>query len=148
MPVRDTLPMAADSADGAATKPLSGHVVVVAAHTGAARAAVALTEAGAAVAVISDEPDAVRIVEENVAGSNPLLAFRADPTDPEVWARVVPHLEQRLGPIDAVAADRESHDAVPTTLLDDLRRRGHGGVVAIEEVEVVSAVIQAIRRTP
>jgi NAD(P)-dependent dehydrogenase (short-subunit alcohol dehydrogenase family) len=147
MPVGDTLPMAADSAHDMATE-LTGHVVVVAARAGAEHAAVALAAAGATVAVITDDSHAVHVVEATTAGAVPVLVFRADSTDVTVWTRIAPHLEQRLGPIDAVVTDTDSEGAATATLLDDLRRRGHGGVLSVDDRDVVEAVRSAIRRTP
>jgi hypothetical protein len=139
--------MAADSAHAVAAESLAGHVVVVAARSGADAVAVALAGTGMTVAVITDDRRAVSNVETAAAGSTSVLAFCADPTEVDVWTRIAAHLEQRLGPVDAVVADSQSRDAAIATMADDLRRRGHGGVVAIDAADVVRAVREAIRRT-
>ncbi len=68
--------------------------------------------------------------------------FRVDATDPEVWSRIVPHVEQRLGPIDAAVTTSVVHGYVCELLEPDMRRRGHGGVV---DVDAAAGVDDAVR---
>ncbi|MDQ1697322.1 MAG: hypothetical protein QOJ03_2675, partial [Frankiaceae bacterium] len=42
-----------------------------------------------------------------------------------------PHVEQRLGPVDAVIADPACALLLEQVFAPDLRRRGHGGVVTL-----------------
>lgn len=97
-----------------------GRVVVVAGDSAAlADVAAQLVEAGAFVAVVST------VVQVPAAH----VAFRAEPADAEVWQRVAPHVEQRLGPVDAVVTDQQLQPLVEGVFGADLRRRGRGAVV-------------------
>jgi NAD(P)-dependent dehydrogenase (short-subunit alcohol dehydrogenase family) len=71
-------------------------------------------------------------------------AFRADPADPVTWERVAPHVEQRLGPVDAVVADAACRDVVAAVFLPDMRRRGHGGIHVIAPGEDVEDVLRSL----
>jgi NAD(P)-dependent dehydrogenase (short-subunit alcohol dehydrogenase family) len=75
-------------------------------------------------------------------------AFRGDVNDVELWERVAPHVEQRLGPVDGVAVDVTAVSVVRGVFDSDLRRRGHGRVVAVEPDDDVAAVISALAGTP
>jgi hypothetical protein len=91
-----------------------------------------LLEAGAIVAVVT-----------HASSSAAAQAwFRVDPADPDVWNRVVPHVEQRLGPIDAAVTTTEIHALVRDLLEPDMRRRGHGGVL---DVDAAGDVDEAVR---
>ena len=70
--------------------------------------------------------------------------FRADPADPAVWERVAPHIEQRLGPVDAVVVDRQCAAVVRDVFLPDLRRRGHGGVHVVTADQDVAAIVRSV----
>jgi hypothetical protein len=99
---------------------LLGRVVVVAGgHPGFPGLVDALVEAGAFVAFVAADATAPAAH----------AGFRADPTDPQVWERVAPHVEQRLGPVDAVVVDGSADAVVRSVFLTDLRRRGHGDVL-------------------
>ena len=129
---------------------LGGHVVVLAADDDRlADAVAALLGAGALVGVVTNNAEAVRRLTDQVAdeGLQPPLMFRADPADAESWPRIAPHLEQRLGPVDAVVADAASMPTVADVFGPDLRRRGHGDVLELAD-DVVSAVGRAIRHRP
>lgn len=138
--------------------PLSGQVAIV---TGGGRGigravALALAGAGMGVAVISRTAAQVReTVESLEALRAPALGFAVDVTDAAALARLLPQVEQRLGPIDLVvngAGATESTDAplwesdveatwsvIETNLrgpllyaaavLPDMVRRGRGRIV-------------------
>jgi hypothetical protein len=96
---------------------------------------------GVLVAIVAEErslvDDAVRVAEAlDVA----VLGMTADPSSAEVWERVAPHIEQRLGPIDiAVAIGSESvHGTVRAAVLPDMAARQRGVVIVIGP-EVVAA---------
>jgi NAD(P)-dependent dehydrogenase (short-subunit alcohol dehydrogenase family) len=109
----------------------------------------ALLGSGALLGVVSTDAAAIADLEAAAdTAAQPLLAFRAGPTDAATWERISAHLEQRLGPIDAVVADAASVVAARETFLTDLHRRGHGDVIAMETDDVVGAVRRAVRRTP
>jgi NAD(P)-dependent dehydrogenase (short-subunit alcohol dehydrogenase family) len=129
---------------------LDGVVVVVAGcDERVATIGRALLGRGALLGVVSTDTAAVADLEAAADQvTQPMLAFRADPTDIRSWQRISAHLEQRLGPIDAVVADAASAAVAGLTFLADLRRRGHGDVIAMESADIVDAVIQAVRRTP
>jgi len=121
--------------------PLAGYVVVLAGD--AAVQGAELLRRGVLLAVVTTDPAAVRALEL-VAADSPtamLLAYRADPGDPATWERLAPHIEQRVGPVDAVVCDRPALDVVRSTFEADLRRRGHGDVVPLtDEADLVSTV--------
>jgi len=60
------------------------------------------------------------------------VSFAADPTDAAVWERAVAHVEQRLGPIDAVVADTVVAEVVEPHVADTLAQRHRGPVVRFE----------------
>lgn len=68
--------------------------------------------------------------------------FRVDPSDADAWSRIVPHVEQRLGPIDAAVTTAAVHAYVRDLLEPDMQRRGHGGVL---DVEAYGDVDEAVR---
>lgn len=74
--------------------------------------------------------------------------FRADPTDPDVWSRMVPHVEQRLGPIDAVVTDESAAALAEELVGPDLRRRGHGSVVVAIPGTDADDVLRRLAGTP
>lgn len=116
--------------------PLLGRVVVVAGDvTTLGPAAAALHQAGAQVALVA------------TAGStydDVTVHFRADPDDPRVWDRVAMHVEQHLGPVDAVVTDDVSAATVRAVLEEDMVRRGHGGVVVVAAGEPLGDVVSRI----
>ena len=103
--------------------PLLGRVVVVAGDDPRLSAAAesALT-AGASVAVVSQTLD-------RATGAS--VRFNADPRDPGAWERIAMHVEQHLGPVDAVYTDDDSRATVEGVFAADLARRGRDPVVVI-----------------
>jgi hypothetical protein len=97
----------------------------------------ALMSAGGLVAVVS------RASTIDDAGAS----FRVDPTDVDAWERIVPHVEQRLGPVDAVVADIAVHALVLNVFAPDLRRRGHGDVVTVDGDAGADAVLRSLADT-
>lgn len=98
-------------------RPLSGQVAIV---TGGSRGigeavVMGLAEAGMGVAVIARTSAAVhRTVESAEARGVPALGFAVDVTDQAALTRLLPQVEQRLGPIDLLvncAGRTESLDA-------------------------------------
>jgi NADP-dependent 3-hydroxy acid dehydrogenase YdfG len=88
------------------------------------------------VAVVAPDRDAVAVAADSYsAGDVAVLAVTADPADPQVWQRVAPHAEQRLGPIDIVvlAGDRTTHDVVVDALLPTMAARRRGVIVEVGE---------------
>src|SRR5207248_10162948 len=55
-----------------------------------------------------------------------------DPTLRDTWDRIAAHVEQRLGPVDAVVADEHCARLLREVFGADFDRRGHGGVVALD----------------
>lgn len=111
--------------------PLAGHVVVLAGS--AAAAGPALMSRGVLLAVVTDDREAIDELEQAAAlhPTSVLLSYRADPGDPAVWGRVVAHIEQRVGPVDAVLCAAETTQVVEAAFGADLRRRGHGAVLPL-----------------
>ena len=99
--------------------------------------AVALTDAGALVAMIATGTGA-----DDIAA-----CFRANPADRLVWDRVVPHTEQRLGPIDGVVADRAAAPIATELVGPDLARRGHGAVVCVDVDASADDVLRTLAGT-
>ena len=82
----------------------------------------------------------VALVSPDHAIDDVALRFRADPTEPEVWDRVAMHVEQHLGPVDGVVTDAGAAAVVTAVFAPDLRRRGHGQVVVVNDDDVASVV--------
>lgn len=101
----------------------AGRVVVVAGYGGVLNAVAGLLVA---------EDALVAMVTTDAGGPEVAARFRADPTDPQVWDRVIPHVEQRLGPIDAAIIDASVRAIADQLLAPDLVRRGHGAIVTVE----------------
>jgi NAD(P)-dependent dehydrogenase (short-subunit alcohol dehydrogenase family) len=116
-----------------------GRVFIVAGRgetfTGVARRLVA---DGALVAVITTDEEVPDVAAR----------FRADHTDPDVWDRVVPHVEQRLGPIDAVLTDQLGYPTAERLVGPDLLRRGHGAVVVVPPEADADSVLRTLIGTP
>jgi len=118
---------------------LPGRVVVVAGvESTVGPIAAALHAAGAKVALVAD-----------AATSRPDITvhFRADPSSAAVWRRVSMHVEQHLGPVDAVVADSTAAANVRTVFADDLRRRGHGDVVVVTPHDDPNDVVTKVAGT-
>jgi hypothetical protein len=90
----------------------------------------------------------VAIVTTDSAVPDVAAHFRADHADPDVWDRVVPHVEQRLGPIDAVVTDELGRATAERLVGPDLRRRGHGTVVVVPPATEPGSVVRMLGGTP
>lgn len=119
---------------------LTGRVVIVAGNGGVfAAVAQALTAAGALVAIVTTT---------DAEGPEPAARFRADPADADVWDRVVPHVEQRLGPIDAVVTSEAAQAVAERRVGPDLARRGRGAVIVAEPDATVADIVRTLTGTP
>src|SRR4051812_8253589 len=98
---RNRMPDGAHCA-GMGDRSLAGFVVVVAGGSSFfAEVARAASGAGAQVAALAPVRD------ETLA-----LSYQGDPLDAQAWARIAPHVEQRLGPVDIVACDAATRPVV------------------------------------
>jgi len=115
---------------------LTGRVVVVAGVAATVGPiAAALQDTGASVALVA-------LAE--VARTDVTVHVRADPSDADVWDRVSMHVEQHLGPVDAVVADASAEPLVRAVFAADLRRRGHGDVVVVHDGDNVGDVVTRV----
>lgn len=98
---------------------------------------------GVSLLVVAPDREVVqRAVAEVGDPSLTVVPITAEPTSPEAWDRLVPHAEQRLGPIDIAVAigSKALRDLTHDRLIGDMVRRGHGvfaesdAVVAPREV--------------
>lgn len=117
---------------------LSGRVLVVAGDD-----RLLLSVAGAAAA----SGALVALVAPSRPALDVALCFRADPADADAWSRIAPHVEQRLGPVDAVVTDARSATACEDVFGADLRRRGHGAVVVVATGDDEAAVLRRLAGT-
>lgn len=91
------------------------------------------------------------IVDEAVQVAESLdatvVGMTADPTSPEVWARLAPHIEQRLGPIDAAVAIGAAalRQAVAAALLPDMAARHRGMLVEVDATVAPVAAAAGVR---
>jgi hypothetical protein len=117
---------------------LAGRVFIVAGRGETIAAVVRLlVSRDALVALVTTDADVPEVAAH----------FRADAADPDVWARVVPHVEQRLGPIDAVVTDESGAPIAERLVGPDLRRRGHGAVVAVTQASDADGVVRTLTDT-
>ena len=86
----------------------------------------------------------VGLVSTDAAVPEVAAHFRADHADRDVWERVVPHVEQRLGPIDAVVTDEVGGPIAEQLVGPDLRRRGHGAVVVVPHEADADSVLRML----
>lgn len=118
---------------------LAGRVFIVAGRGAVFEAvAQALVAGDAAVALVTTDAPVARVAAH----------FRADHADPGVWERVVPHVEQRLGPIDAVVTDESGRASAERLVGPDLLRRGHGAVVVVEDGSDAETVVRTLTGRP
>jgi hypothetical protein len=88
-----------------------------------------LLAGGVSLAVVGPDRTIVQAAIADVPDpSLTVVPMTADPSDPEVWDRLVPHAEQRLGPIDIAVAigPKPLRDLAYDRLVADMIRRGHG----------------------
>ena len=158
MPLRETLHVTLD--------PLAGHVVVLAGPAAtradepdvegvtsslAASTGAHLLSLGLLVAVVTTDDSVIADLERNAEhlGVDPPTSWRADPADPATWERVCQHIEQRVGPVDAVVADPVVLDLVEDVFRSDMRRRGHGAIVPLSPAQdPIEALRRQLRRKP
>ncbi|HEX4082339.1 MAG TPA: SDR family NAD(P)-dependent oxidoreductase [Acidimicrobiales bacterium] len=112
---------------------LAGKAVIVAGDQAATVVEVvrALAASGALVAVVAADR---AIVDAAATGlDDQAFAMAADPTSEAVWSRIVPHVEQRLGPIDVVVTIGAAADRVPVAaaVVGDMAARGRGVVIEV-----------------
>lgn len=120
------------------TSPLAGRVIIAAGEG---------ERIDAVVAALLDGDALVAVVAQRTSASHAPAWFRVDPTDPEVWQRVVPHVEQRLGPIDAAVTTADVHELVSGLLETDMRRRGHGAVIDVDAALDAADVVRSLGNT-
>ena len=99
--------------------------------------AAALVDAGALVAFVAP----------NASAPTADAQVHADPADRQVWERIAPHVEQRLGPVDGVVTDAVTEPVVEEVFGPDLVRRGHGAVVVGDDLPA-AAVVSALLDMP
>lgn len=128
---------------------LAGRAVVA---VGADESLVAITRALSANAMLiavaaADRELVARCVTVAESVGATVNGFTVDPTDPAVWRRIAPHIEQRLGPIDVVvsAAGDAGHDVVVAALMPDMVARRRGVVIAVGGPEPVTALPSGVR---
>jgi hypothetical protein len=118
---------------------LTGRVVVVAgAEATVGPIAAALHDAGAMVALVAAAA---------VARTDVTVHVRTDPCEDGVWDRVVMHVEQHLGPVDAVVTDSSAAVHVRRAFAADLGRRGHGDVVVVGPHDDANDVVRKVLDT-
>jgi hypothetical protein len=114
---------------------LTGKAAVVAGDSACiVEVARGLAANGVLLAIVAAEratvDDAVRVAEAlDVA----VLGMTAEAASPEVWERIAPHIEQRLGPIDIAIAigDAEIRAALGGAVLSDMAARRRGVLIEI-----------------
>ena len=111
---------------------MAGRVVIVAGNGSVFRTvAAALVADDALVAVLSTDPGVPDVTAR----------FRGDPADSGIWGRMVPHVEQRLGPIDAVVTDVRGRTWADQLVAPDLARRGHGAILTVgDDADAADAI--------
>jgi hypothetical protein len=115
---------------------LTGKGVVIAADLRPILDVVRVLAANGALLAIVVEDRAV--VDEAVQVAESLdvavLGMSADPRSVEAWARLAPHIEQRLAPIDVAVGlgDAALRAAVTTALLPDMSARHRGVLIEVD----------------
>ena len=128
---------------------LPGRVAVV---TGGADRVVeivaALAATGMSVSVVSAErstvDDATAAAEAHGVA---VIGVVADPADPATWTRVVPHSEQRLGPLDVLVTTSPPADrcAALDAITPDMAARRRGVVVEVGEPRFGATALDGVR---
>jgi NAD(P)-dependent dehydrogenase (short-subunit alcohol dehydrogenase family) len=115
---------------------LTGKAVIVAGDDPAAVVEVvrALAANGALIALVAADRatvDAAVAVADGLEAQ--VFAMAADPASEAVWQRLVPHVEQRLGPIDVVVAigDAASRAVLAAAVVGDMAERRRGVVIEV-----------------
>jgi NADP-dependent 3-hydroxy acid dehydrogenase YdfG len=137
--------MTADSDPG-----LAGKVAIVAGEPGNVILDVvrAFSANQMPVAVVCADREATAAAASMYDGTDVgIIAVTADPADPEVWERVGPHAEQRLGPIDVVvlAGPPAVRETVIAALLPDMAFRKRGAIIEIAAEASARAVPEGVR---
>jgi hypothetical protein len=88
---------------------------------------------GALLAVVADRRTVDAAVAVAMGLEAQVFGMAADPASPEAWLRIVPHVEQRLGPIDVVVTIGEaaSRAALADAVVGDMAARHRGVVVEV-----------------
>jgi hypothetical protein len=128
---------------------LAGKVVVVAGESSVLfEVTVMLVANGAVPAVVAPDRS---IVDEAAAAADAAgragLGITADPSQPETWDRITPHIEQRLGPIDvAVVIAREpTRQVIVDALVPDMVARARGVIVEAGAVVAPRSLPDGVR---
>ncbi|HVY11272.1 MAG TPA: SDR family NAD(P)-dependent oxidoreductase [Mycobacteriales bacterium] len=116
---------------------LAGRVAVVAGDDEPViEIAAALAATGMSLAVVSA---ARATVDHAIAAVETygvaVIGVAADPAESATWSRVVPHSEQRLGPLDVLVAIGRPHarDAALAAITPDMAARRRGVVIEVGE---------------
>jgi NADP-dependent 3-hydroxy acid dehydrogenase YdfG len=126
---------------------LAGKVgLVTGDHRGLVEVVRRLAANGAPVGVVAADRARVDAALAATDGQ-PAMGVVSDPADPGTWERVIPHAEQRLGPIDVVVAMGSDDDrrAVLAAVLPDMTARGRGVIVEVSEAAPPDISPAAIR---
>jgi hypothetical protein len=88
--------------------------------------------------------EAVQIAESLDAA---VVGMTADPASDDVWVRIAPHIEQRLGPIDVAVAigSAELRQTVAVALLPDMAARHRGVLVEVDATVAPLATADGVR---
>jgi hypothetical protein len=129
---------------------LVGKVAVVCGDDATTAAVVvALAASGVAIAVVAPTRETVdaAIRAADLHGVA-IFGVSGDPAESATWARIGPHAEQRLGPIDIVIAlgTDAAQDTVIAALLPDLVARHRGVVVEVGQRRPPSTTATGVRR--
>jgi NADP-dependent 3-hydroxy acid dehydrogenase YdfG len=114
---------------------LAGKVALVAGDgDGLVAVVAALASNGAPVCVVSSERATVDAATTS-AEANGAMGVVSSPGDPATWQRVLPHAEQRLGPLDVVVVlgSAPMRRVVTAAVVPDMAARRRGVVVEVGE---------------
>jgi hypothetical protein len=128
---------------------LTGKAIVVAGDSRRLIEVVRSLAANAALlAIVAADRD---VVDEAVQVAESLdavvVGMTADPASAEVWQRIAPHVEQRLGPIDVAVAigDEALRQAVAAALLPDMAARSRGVLIDVDATVTAVAATAGVR---
>jgi hypothetical protein len=93
----------------------------------------ALAANGALLAVVAERATVDAAVAVATGLDAEVFGMAADPGSQAAWARIVPHVEQRLGPIDVVVAigDPSAREALAEAVVADMAVRRRGVVIEV-----------------